>query len=221
MSGLDGPAFRRMVIAAADAVDREEGALSKLDAVAGDGDHGVNLRRAMDAARKLVDELPPASPPGAVLHALGEACAEQMGGAAGALFGAYFRAAAASVGNDLEADVDAVAEALAAGLKRVQQIGKASVGDKTMVDALAPAAEAAAAAAGSSADPADALADAAAAARRGAERTRDLVPGAGRARYAADRASGTADPGATAVALILDAWARAAEDGRPMRGESQ
>jgi dihydroxyacetone kinase-like protein len=203
-----------MVSAAADAVDRKAAALSKLDAVAGDGDHGVNLQRAMAVARRVATDAAPTSSPGELLEAVTDACTEQMGGAAGALFGAFFAAAAGSVGERTAVDADAVAQALAAGTERVAKLGKAGVGDKTMIDALVPAAEAAAAAATSGGGPVQVLRAAADAARRGADRTRNQTPAAGRARYAAERATGSADPGATSVALILDAFAHSAANDR-------
>jgi dihydroxyacetone kinase-like protein len=214
VTDLDGPAFARMVAAAADAVDREAAALSKLDAVAGDGDHGVNLQRAMAAARRALGEAEPIGSPGEQLQVVAEACTEQMGGAAGALFGAFFAAAAGSMGERAAVDADALAQALATGTERVRTFGKADVGDKTMIDALVPAAEAAAAAATSGAGPVQVLRAAADAAHRGAGRTRDLTPAAGRARYAAERATGSADPGATSMALILDAFAHSAANDR-------
>lgn len=210
---LDAAAFRRMVTAAADAVDAEHRALSRLDAAAGDGDHGINLKRAMDAARSAVARRPEGSP-GVLLGIVGEACAEEMGGAAGALFGGFFAAAADMLGDQPDVDGATLAEALSAGAARVAALGRAAVGDRSMVDALAPAADAARAAARSGSGPAGVLAGAAAAARRGADGTRDLVPRVGRARYAADHAVGSADPGATTVALILGAWADAIKEER-------
>lgn len=210
---LDTTGFRLMVEAAADAVNAEHRSLSRLDAATGDGDHGINLKRAMDAARSAVAGRREASP-GTVLALVGEACAEEMGGAAGALFGSFLAAAADVLGDRPDVDAATLAEALSAGAGRVAAVGGAAVGDRSMVDALAPAAEAARAAARSGSGPADVLSAAAAAARRGADKTRDLAPRVGRARYAGDHAVGSADPGATSVALILGAWADAIKEAR-------
>lgn len=206
---LGGGVVRKMVVAASDAVAAEHALLSSLDAVAGDGDHGVNLTRAMEAARSSILAVDEATP-GATFRAVADACAEDMGGAAGALFGAFFGGMADAVGDEASVDAQVMAAALSAGAERVRRIGRASVGDRSMVDALVPAADAAKAAWRSGGGPVEVLAAAATAARSGAAATRTMVPAVGRAKYAGRRAVGSPDPGATSLALILSAWARAA-----------
>lgn len=198
----------RMVAASAGEIAANAADLSRLDAVAGDGDHGVNMTAAMARAQSLAEALPAATP-AEVLGAVATACIDGPGGASGALFGSFFLGVAGGIGEGSEVDAATLAEALAAGLHEVQRVGKAVVGDKTMIDALTPAVDAAMAAVRAGYLPGRLLSEAAAAARAGAEGTRRLVPRAGRARYAADRSVGTQDPGATAAALILEAWARA------------
>ena len=129
----------------------------------------------------------------------------RMGGASGAIFGTFFLRGVAGL-RDIESlskvEMDAL---LVAGLDGVKARGKAIVGDKTMVDALEPAVTAFAAAE----DYAAAWKAAAAAARAGAESTRELVAGQGRAKYLGERAKGHIDPGAWTIALMfeaIDAW---------------
>jgi phosphoenolpyruvate---glycerone phosphotransferase subunit DhaL len=207
---LDSSDLVRMVVASASDISAHSADLSRLDAVAGDGDHGVNITAAMARAKSLAEAIGAATP-AEVLEAVATAFFDGPGGASGALFGSFFRGVAKELGTDREFDSTTLADALAAGAAEVGRVGKAGVGDKTMIDALTPAAEAAAAAARAGRSPARLLAEAARAARAGAEGTRALVPRAGRARYSAERSTGTLDPGAITAALILEAWARATD----------
>jgi phosphoenolpyruvate---glycerone phosphotransferase subunit DhaL len=209
-ASLNSGDLLRMVATSAEEIAANAAGLSRLDAVAGDGDHGVNMTSAMTRARLLAEALPSPTP-SEVLEAMATAYLDGPGGASGALFGSFFRGMAGRMGAGSEVDAATLAEALAAGLGEVRRVGRAATGDKTMIDALAPAVEAAKAAARAERSPGRLLSEAAKAAREGAERTSHLVPRTGRARYAAERAIGTQDPGAAAVALILGAWARATD----------
>ncbi len=129
-----------------------------------------------------------------------------MGGASGAIFGTLFRRGGAAVRGRAAFDAEALAVFLEGGLAGVRERGQAAVGDKTLVDALQPAAEAARAAASGSLE--DALTAAAAAAGDGLERTRAMRATLGRARTLGDRAVGHVDPGALSLTLMLRAWVR-------------
>lgn len=188
---------------------REE--LIELDRQIGDGDHGENLTRGFTAVVAKLDALtePPAEV-GAVLKLVATTLMSTVGGAAGPLYGtAYLRAA--KVTGLTELDSGAVVAMLEAGLEGIVVRGKATTGEKTMVDAWSPAVEAAVAAADAGASPAAVLAAAAEAARAGAEATIPLVATKGRASYLGERSAGHQDPGATSTALILDAAAATAE----------
>jgi dihydroxyacetone kinase-like protein len=188
---------------------REE--LIELDRQIGDGDHGENLTRGFTAVVAKLDALtePPAEV-GAVLKLVATTLMSTVGGAAGPLYGtAYLRAA--KVTGLAELDSGAVVAMLEAGLEGIVVRGKATTGEKTMVDAWSPAVEAAVAAADAGASPAAVLAAAAEAARAGAEATIPLVATKGRASYLGERSAGHQDPGATSTALILDAAAATAE----------
>lgn len=203
---LDGDTFYAMVLASADVIETKATLLSRLDAVSGDGDHGVNAQRAMNQARIALAGLKVMSP-ASVLSVLASACADAMGGASGAVFAAFFGGVADAIGDRATVDTLVLAGALGAGLERVQRIGGAQPGDKTVVDAIAPAVAAAESASRCGTDVVELLTVAATAARAGADATRELAASVGRARYAEAGGRGTADAGATTIALMFESWA--------------
>jgi len=200
----------RAVIEAAGVVAEHRSELIELDRAIGDADHGENLNRGFVA---IVEALAQASPqtPGAVLKIAATTLISKVGGAAGPLYGTAFLRAATKLGDRSEVDVEALVEVLRAALEGVQARGKAVEGDATMVDALLPAVAAAEVAAKGGADIAGVLAAAAEAADKGAESTVDLVARKGRASYLGERAIGHLDPGARSTALLLHAFAEAAQ----------
>src|SRR5215213_3784475 len=185
--------------------------LTKLDSEIGDGDHGNNMHRGLQAALERLDGADPSSPADA-LKAVSMALVSKVGGAAGPLYGTAFLRASTALSDKDEVSAQDTAGALEAALGGVKQRGKAEVGDKTIVDALEPAVEAAKEAAGEAAGSVAAVFRAAAeAAREGAESTVPLTARKGRASYLGARAQGHQDPGATSTYLLLDAAARALE----------
>jgi len=197
----------RWVRSSADVVAAHRTELIELDRQIGDGDHGENLHRGFSATVAKLDALeqPPAQV-GDVLKLLATTLMSTVGGAAGPLYGtAYLRAA--KVTGLSELDSAAVVAMLEAGLEGIVARGKASPGEKTMVDAWSPAVAAAVAAADSGQDPAGVLAAAADAAADGAQATVPLVATKGRASYLGERSAGNADPGATSTALLIRAAA--------------
>ena len=167
-----------------DDVDAAHGALTRLDQLSGDGDFGDNLAGGLRRARQGA---------GADLAAAADAFLDGVGGTSGPLFGLVFRALA-----DDEGDPAGLGTALATALASVQRVGGAQVGDRTLVDALSPAADAARAAGGSGAAVA-----AARAAIEGASGTASIRARRGRASYVGQRAIGSPDPGAVGIALLL------------------
>lgn len=194
----------------------ERVALIELDRAIGDGDHGENMDRGMTAVAARLKEAPSgeSATPAALLRTVATTVMANVGGAAGPLFGtALLRAAKAceSVSApDGGLDGHAVATALEAALGGLQSRGKAEVGEKTMVDAWAPAAEAARAAAEAGGEPASVLAAAANAAEQGAEATVPMIATKGRASYLGPRSAGHRDPGAVSTVLLLRAASEAA-----------
>lgn len=209
---LDGNALRRLVLAAADAIEANVDELSRLDAAVGDGDHGVNVVTAMRHARSGLSDLGEPTPAD-VLKVLSGGFLDAMGGAAGALFGSLFKTVARSLGPATEIGSAELADGLQKGVDVVIRRGGTQPGDKTMVDALCPAVAAANDAAAVNAPLSETLSLVAAAARSGAETTRDMTASRGRAQYAGQRAVGVQDAGATTVALIFEAWATAITEG--------
>jgi dihydroxyacetone kinase-like protein len=183
--------------------------LTKLDSEIGDGDHGNNMHRGFQAVLERLDSADPSSPAD-VLKTVSMALVSRVGGAAGPLYGTAFLRASSALQDKDELSAQDAAEALEAALGGIKQRGKAEAGDKTIVDALEPAVEAAkgAAADGSVAQVFRAAANAA---EEGAEATVPLTARKGRASYLGDRARGHRDPGATSTYYLLDAAARVLE----------
>ncbi|WP_375788401.1 dihydroxyacetone kinase subunit DhaK [Bradyrhizobium sp. Pha-3] len=184
------PATEALLIRCCKALIAAEADLNALDTRAGDGDTGTTLAR---AARALIQNigLLPLSDPTQLCRALGQELSQTMGGSSGVLLAIFFAAAgdAASSGHSLMG-------ALKVGLARMQDVGGAQPGDRTMIDALLP---------GLDALPRG-LAYAARAAREGANRTATMSRAhAGRATYiSAEQLQGHADPGAEAVARLFE-----------------
>ena len=196
----------RLVVAASRRVNDHQEELSRLDSVAGDGDHGVNMATALaEAARRA--EQGDHSTAADVIRATGSAFHETVGGAAGALFGSFFGALAASLSRSPAPDASRLVAGMEKGLARVARVGKAEPGHKTMIDALAPAVSDARKSLDREDDLGSVMAAAARAARQGARATAGMRPSAGRARFAPDHSLGTEDPGAHTVALVLESWA--------------
>ena len=185
--------------------------LTHLDRDIGDGDHGENLSRGFTAVITKLDAGAPETPT-AVLKLVATTLISTVGGASGPLFGTAFLRAATSVGDAEALDGAAVAGALTAARDGVVARGKAESGDKTMVDALTPAVNAAKAAAEGGGSVTEVLSAAADAAAEGTEATFPLQARKGRASYLGERSIGHIDPGAQSTAYLLRALAGAASD---------
>lgn len=192
------------------AVRAAEETLADADAVAGDGDHGRGMVRGLEAACAGADEAAGRGAGlGTTIARAGDAWGEHAGGTSGVLWGAALHALGGRLGDERVPTTADVAEAGTAFVTAVRQLGRVELGDKSMLDAMAPAADAFAAAAADGAGVADALARAATEAEAAARATADLAPKVGRARPLAERSIGHPDPGALSFALILRALAGA------------
>ena len=205
--------FRAWIVVAARTVEEQRDHLTQLDAAIGDADHGINLSRGFTAVLSALEAAAPATP-GAVLTLTGSTLISKVGGASGPLYGVAFRRAGKALGDAPDVDLPALAGALEAALAGVQQLGAAREGDKTMVDALAPATGAFSKAISEGASPTDALSALAEAAQAGATATISMQALKGRASYLGPRSVGHEDPGAASTALILGALRDAALAGR-------
>jgi dihydroxyacetone kinase-like protein len=206
---MDTNVFRAWITSAAGVIEANRDHLTQLDAAIGDADHGINLARGFAAVLVALDAKPAATP-GAVLTLTGSTLISKVGGASGPLYGMAFRRAGQALGAAEHVDLVALGQALEAALAGVQQLGAAREGDKTMVDALAPATRALAKAVAEGATQADALAAAVAAAAEGAAATVSMEARKGRASYLGPRSVGHEDPGAASTVLILTALRDAA-----------
>jgi phosphoenolpyruvate---glycerone phosphotransferase subunit DhaL len=186
-------------------ITAQSGYLTQLDAAIGDGDHGTNMRRGFEAVGKALAGQDDASSPGRLLILAGKTLVATVGGASGPLWGSALRRAGRSLGDADAVDGHALALALDAAIEGVVELGAAAPGDKTMVDALLPAAQALREALDRG-EPIEAAVQAAAeAARAGAEATVPMRARKGRASYLGERSIGHQDPGATSAAIILAA----------------
>ena len=194
---------RRVFLVVAQRMIASQDVLSEADRAIGDGDHGVGMSRGFEAVQARLAPAAQFTPAGLdeLFKAIGTALLTSIGGAAGAIFGTWFRSGAKSLAGVQTLDAPALAAFLADGLAGVQERGKAREGDKTMVDALAPAARAAGR---HREEPLEAALQAAAqAAEEGMQKTIGMLAGTGRAKALGERALGYPDPGAISTALIL------------------
>lgn len=197
----------RMLVDAARRLRERHEYLSELDCVAGDGDHGTTMLRAAEQLEIAAYDAS-SQTPGALLKDAGWKVLSVDGGASSALLGTFLTGMGDAAGeNDL--DCTALAGVFEAGLRALLKQTKARPGDKTMVDALAPAVAATRNAAEAGKTIAAALNDAAAAAQTGAESTKSLVAHYGRARLLGERTLGHMDAGAASIALIFSGFSEA------------
>ena len=174
--------------------------LTQADKAIGDGDHGIGMARGFEAVGQKL-ETQSFTSVGELFKSIGMTLMTSIGGAAGAVFGTFFRGAGKNTGDRTELDSQALCLALRDGLQAVKDRGKAKPGDKTMVDALEPAAVISAEMV---AVPVyEALKDICEAARQGMEKTKEMVATLGKAKPLGERSLGHADPGALSTYLIF------------------
>ena len=201
---MDSAFFRAWLAEAGIVIEAQRDHLTQLDAAIGDADHGINLARGFSAITVALDQS--ATPtPGSVLILAGSTLISKVGGASGPLYGMALRQAGKSLGDTADASLPDLAASLEAALAGVQKLGAAREGEKTMVDALAPAVAALQKAISEGAKADAALAAAADAAADGAQATISMQALKGRASYLGPRSVGHEDPGAASTALIIGA----------------
>ena len=197
---LNAQQTRDLLIAVADGVIAAKDLLTKVDSAIGDGDHGIGMATGFEAARAALEagDFPDV---GAAWKAAGMGIIQTSGGACGAVFGTLFRATGRALGDAATLDTADLAKGLAAAQQAIMARGGAAPGDKTMLDALAPAVAAL------EADPdaplPAALAAASDAADAGMEATKQMLAKTGKARPLGDRSLGHPDPGAVSTTVIF------------------
>ncbi len=182
--------------------------LTQLDAAIGDGDHGTNMNRGFTAVGRVLAEQDEPAPPGRLLILAGKTLISTVGGASGPLWGTALRRAGRSLGDAETFDAQQLAEALDAAISGVVELGSAEPGDKTMIDALTPAAAKLHQGLDAGEPLEQALAAAVRAAKAGAESTVPMEARKGRASYLGERSIGHLDPGAASSVIILSALQR-------------
>ena len=178
--------------------------LTRLDADIGDGDHGINMDRGFKRVASGLNALQDKDI-GEIMQEAGMTLVSSVGGASGPLYGTLFIRAAASASGKRHLNQDELTSFLKAGLSGVMDRGRAKRGDKTMVDALAPAVDALQLAAQEDKGIKEALAEAVLSAEEGMKGTIPMIAQKGRASYLGKRSIGHQDPGATSSYLILKA----------------
>jgi dihydroxyacetone kinase-like protein len=203
-ANVNAGTLRAWFVAAAASLHEQRDYLTQLDAAIGDADHGMNMDRGFAAVVEKLDSLDDV-PPGKVLTTVGSTLVSTVGGASGPLWGTALRRAGRALGDTEEFDGAQLVEVFDAALKGIVELGAAQEGDKTMVDALAPAIRALRSSVEEGTPVAEALSAALAAGEAGMKATVPLQAQKGRASYLGERSIGHQDPGATSTALILAA----------------
>ncbi len=199
---LDSAALARMLKHAAEMLRVAREHLGALDAATGDGDHGAAMGKVADAIVACVDGAGE-SKPGEFLSSIGHAVMGVDAGSTGPLYGSLFLGMGMECAEVEEIDATRLAALFGAGLTKMRVCTMAMPGDKTMIDALFPAIEAARTSADAGSSVADTLAAAATAADRGATATGQMQAKFGRARHIGERSIGHIDPGAASMAVLF------------------
>jgi dihydroxyacetone kinase-like protein len=187
------------------AIEAEKDRLCALDGVIGDADHGIAMSLGFSAARDALAGLDPAADPTTVFNTAAKSFLNAVGASSGPLYAtAFMRAGAAVKGKPTLTEADFIA-AFQAMAKGIQDRGKAERGEKTMIDAWAPAADAAGERFAAGDDLAASLKAAADAATAGAEATKNMVAAKGRAERLGERSLGHMDPGAASAVVVIEA----------------
>lgn len=209
MSSLDTKQMAAIIEGMAKKIEAEKDYLTHLDNEIGDGDHGINLARGFEAVEKKLPSLA-GGDIGALLKGVGMQLVSTVGGASGPLYGTAFMKAGMACKGLTELDGPAFVKAMEAAVDGIKMRGKATEGEKTMLDALCPALKVMQdeVAAGKSLK--EALQDAAAAAEKGVEYTKTIIATKGRASYLGERSLGHQDPGATSSLYLLQVLAEMA-----------
>ena len=212
--GLEKKAHRRQIVADSGKVLEilasmgaviEENAqfLTDLDAAIGDNDHGINMARGF---KKVEADLPglEGKDVGTILKKAGMDLVSTVGGSSGPLYGTAFMQAGKVMAGKMEIGMEDFLAIMDAAIAGVQQRGKSTTGEKTMLDAMVPATEAMKKSFAESGDAKKALDDGLAAAKEGIEYTKTIIATKGRASYLGERSIGHQDPGATSFTVMLE-----------------
>ncbi|MBT8368198.1 MAG: dihydroxyacetone kinase subunit L [Deltaproteobacteria bacterium] len=191
---------KEMFIYVSNKIMESKDVLTQADKAIGDGDHGIGMARGFEAVGQKLQTQSFTSI-GEIFKSVGMTLMTSIGGAAGAVFGTFFRGAAKNTAEKSELDSQTLSLTLQDGLQAVKDRGKAKPGDKTMVDALEPAAVKSTELNAAPLD--EALTEITEAARQGMEETKQMVATLGKAKTLGERSLGHADPGSLSTYLIF------------------
>jgi dihydroxyacetone kinase-like protein len=208
---VDVQCMRAMLRVVIDRLRAAEDALAALDAATGDGDHGAAMGKVASRIEACLDDAAHETP-GALLEASGWSVMSIDAGSTGTLYGSWLLGFGEACGASDTLDGSGLARGLDGSLTRLGTVTQAAVGDKTLIDALAPAVEAAKAAASEDLAPGVVMERAADAAERGAAATADMRAKFGRARNIGERSRGHVDPGAASMSICLRAMKEGLDD---------
>jgi dihydroxyacetone kinase len=190
-------------------IDENFEELGRIDAIAGDGDHGIGMQRGVSAAYDaLLNAVEKQAGAASSLNAAADAWSDVAGGTSGAIWGVILSSIASELDNQSEISIERISLGVAKALQNVQNFGKAQVGDKTLIDTLEPFSRAISVSVSAGQGFAESWSSAAMIAEKAAEATKDLLPKIGRARPHAEKSLGTPDPGALSLSLIIRAIER-------------
>jgi phosphoenolpyruvate---glycerone phosphotransferase subunit DhaL len=199
--------MHKIVVSICDTVEEQQQYLSDLDGELGDGDHGVNMAKCFRDVRKKVDAVADKDC-GVILKTVGMHVMNSVGGAMGALYGTMFLKLAAECAGKPEVTLDDLTRMFTAAEAGIRTIGKANVGDKTLLDTIAPAVASLQKSAAEKKPLTEALSDFEKAAKEGMESTRPLIAKMGRASRLGERTIGHLDAGAASCYFILRSFAQ-------------
>ncbi|WP_312796536.1 dihydroxyacetone kinase subunit DhaL [Tianweitania sp.] len=210
MQSFSNSASGAIVLRMADRIVENRAYLSEIDGKIGDGDHGVNMAKGFGlAADRLKDGN---AGLGEALNTLGDVLMSEIGGSMGPLYGMMFTEFSEVIEGKEQIDPATFSAMLHKGVKGIQEVGSAKVGDKTLLDTFVPAIEAFDAANAEGKSFGEALDAFSAAAEKGRDSTVDMVAKIGRASRLGERSRGVLDAGATSCAIILTTLAEGAKE---------
>ena len=201
---IDSSKTIEILKAMAERIEAEKEYLTELDNEIADGDHGVNMAKGFNAVVAKISTME-GKDIGSLLKTTGMTLVSTVGGSAGPLYGTAFMKAGAALKDKMEIDGNDLVAALEAAIGGIKMRGKATVGEKTMLDAICPAYEAIKEAVEAGDDIKAALAKGVEAAKAGVEYTKTIKATKGRASYIGERSIGHQDPGATSSLYMMEA----------------
>lgn len=199
---------RKMLMAVAVMFQEKRDELAKIDSIIGDGDHGISMARGAQAAYKKMKEMSNNEPINEYFKAYGRCLVAEIGGAIGPLFGIIFTEFGKCTKGQDTLTAEAFAQAVENSLTKVMEFGGAKPNDKTMVDAMVPAAEAAKEAVIAQCNLEETAQKAAEGARQGMLRTVEMRARRGRSKFLQEKSIGHQDAGATSFYYLMDRMTR-------------